>query len=55
MHGIADRPALVEAYYRSQHEARAFQASVCDFQASHWTLEMLRLLENLFPQRTRSC
>jgi hypothetical protein len=30
-HGIEDRPALVEAYYRSQHVVRAFQASVCKF------------------------
>jgi hypothetical protein len=29
-HGIADRPELVEAYYRSQHVVRAFEASVCD-------------------------
>lgn len=41
-HGIEDRPALVEAYYRSQHVARAFEASVCSSQASHWTFEMLR-------------
>jgi hypothetical protein len=41
-HGIEDRPALVKAYYRSQHVARAFEASVCNSQASHWTFEMLR-------------
>lgn len=48
-HGIADRLMLVEAYYRSQHEARARPAFLCNSKASHWTFEMLRLLEISLP------
>jgi len=48
--GIEGRSALVEAYYMSQSVARAFQASCLRIQASHWTFEMLRVLENPLPQ-----
>lgn len=42
MHGIADRWLLVEAYYRNRYELHSLQAHSHNFQASHWTFEMLR-------------